>query len=285
MSLTSILRSDDQIRDLFKVFFDKPRLPAGPEMKAPPNTENYAMIGTAFDYLLRFEVARLNSDKTDNERRGGWVAEKAAEQISDPELQKEAQDMVESARERRDEYISTGEMTDSLLRSVIHLARLDPIFRARRGHDKIGADINSGDIEDLHQLLAVVPRDQFKSEKLCFLNPTFGMGSLLVGGADGDLVIDDKIIDFKTTKKWSVRRRSFNQLIGYYTLHKIDGVERIEPKPEIRRLCVYFSRHGVMHTYHIQDLVEPDDFEEFMEKFEQRCEARRPPLSDKNENG
>lgn len=214
MSLTSLLRSDDQIRDLFKAFFDKPRLPPGSQMQAPPNTENYAMIGTAFDYLLRFEVARLNSDKTDNERRGGWVAETAAEQISDPELQKEAQDMVEAARERRDEYISTGEVTDSLLRSVIHLARLDPIFRAGRGHDKIGSDIKSGDIEDLRQLLAVVPRDQFKAEKLCLLNPTFGMGSLLVGGADADLVIDDKIIDFKTTKKWSVRRRSFNQLIG-----------------------------------------------------------------------
>jgi len=284
MSLTRLLRSDDQIRDLFKTFFDKPRLPPGPDMQAPPKTENYAMIGTAFDYLLRFEVARLNRHKTNKERRGGWVAESAAEQISNPELQKEARDMVETARERRDQYISTREVTDNLLRSVIHLARLDPIFRAGRGHDWIGSEIKSGDIEDLRQLLAVVPRDQFEAEKRCLLNPTFGTGSMLVGGADADLMIDDRIIDVKTTKNWSVRRRAFNQLLGYYTVHEIDEFEHVDPKAEIRRLSVYFSRHGVMNTYRIRDLIQKDDFEEFKEKFEHQCKERRPSLSRKNES-
>ena len=242
------------------------------------------MIGTAFDYLLRFEVARLNSDKTDKERRGGWVAETAAEQISDSELQKEARDMVETARERRDQYILTGEVTDGLLRSVIHLARLDPIFRAGRGHNQIGSEIEPGDIEDLRQLLAAVPRDQFEAEERCLLNPTFGTGSMLVGGADADLIIDDKIIDVKTTKKWSMRRRAFNQLLGYYTLLQIDHIEHIDPKPEIQRLSIYFSRHGVMHTYQIRDLIEKDDFEQFKEKFERRREERRPALPGKNES-
>lgn len=278
MSLTRLLRSDDQIKDLLKTYFDKPRLPPGPEMKAPPKTENYAMIGTAFDYLLRFEVARLNRDKTEKERRGGWIAESAINLIPDPDLQHKAQDMVETARKRRDQYISTGEATGELLRSVIHLARLDPIVRARRGHDRIGSEINPADIDDLHQLLATVPRDEFKAEKRCLLNPDFGSGSMLVGGADADLMIDDTIIDFKTTKKWTVRRRVFDQLLGYYTLMHIDDIRHVDPKPEVNRLSVYFSRHGKMHNYKIQNLIEKEDFSEFRDKFERRCKDRRPPI-------
>lgn len=284
MSLTSLLRSDNQIRGLFKMFFDKPRLPPGPDMQAPPKTKNYQMIGTAFDYLLRFEVARLNRDKTDKERRGGWVADSAIDLIRDVELQEEARKMVVTARERRDQYISTGQVTDNLLRSVINLARLDPIFRAGRGHNYIGSEIESGDIEDLRQLLALVPRDQFTAEERCLLNPTFGTGSMLVRGADADLMIDDAIIDVKTTKKWSVRRRMFNQLLGYYTLLQIDKIEHVDPKPKMQRLCIYFSRHGVVHSYQIQDLIGKGDFEEFKEKFETRCEELRPTLPKENES-
>lgn len=282
MSLTSTLRHDAQFRTLFKAFFDKPRLPSGPEIQAPPQTENYAMIGTAFDYLLRFEVARLNLAKMGVERRCGWIAEIAAQRVINSKIRKKAKEQVKTAREMRDLYISTGEITDDLLRSVINLARLDPIYRAGVGQHLIGADIDSGDIDDLSKLLSIVPKEKFKANNLCLLNPTFGMASHLVGGADADLVADDMIIDVKTTKIWSLKRRSFDQLLGYYTLHAIDGVGGIRPKPSIRRVSIYFSRFGVLHTFNIKDLITRKRFRQFKEEFQQywkdREREQRDPL-------
>lgn len=278
MSLTRLLRNDDVIRGLFKTYFEKPRLPPGPDMQAPPKTENYAMVGTAFDYLLRFEVARLNGRETRAGRQRRWVAASAVQQIRDPKLQQQAQEMVETARKRRARYVSTGTVTDGLLRSVIELARLDPIFRAGRGHGYIGAAIEPGDIGDLRQLLAIVPRDRFIAKERYLLNPTMGSGTMLVQGADADVIIDDRIIDVKTTKNWTVRRRAFNQLLGYYTLLCIDHIEHEDLASEIEQLTIYFSRHGVMHTYPIGDLIDEARFQEFRERFEKRCNQRCSPV-------
>ena len=50
----------------------------------------------------------------------------------------------------------------------------------------------------------------FKSEK-CYLNPTFGDASNLVGGADADIILDDMLIDIKTTKAISFTQEHYNQ--------------------------------------------------------------------------
>ncbi|RLJ00615.1 MAG: hypothetical protein DRP08_06425 [Candidatus Aenigmatarchaeota archaeon] len=53
--------------------------------------------------------------------------------------------------------------------------------------------------------------EYFKPKKICILNPTFGRASELVHGADCDLVIDDTIIDIKTTQETKFRRDYFSQ--------------------------------------------------------------------------
>ena len=50
--------------------------PKGPrtlkvELKAPPRTKNYMLVGVAFDYLFRFEMQRLNPSVIARK----WVAE------------------------------------------------------------------------------------------------------------------------------------------------------------------------------------------------------------------
>ncbi|MCS3684283.1 hypothetical protein [Salinibacter ruber] len=141
MSLTGLIRHDPKIKSLFKEYFDKPRLPPGPDMKALPLTEDYRLVGTAFDYLLRFKVARLNSDKTSPERKRGWVAEAALDKIEDDNLKEKAEFNVKDAHERRGYYIEDGDVTEGLLESAIRLARLEPIFRAGRGEEYIGDKI------------------------------------------------------------------------------------------------------------------------------------------------
>ncbi|MCD6423792.1 MAG: hypothetical protein J7L42_06735, partial [Elusimicrobia bacterium] len=85
-------------------------------------------------------------------------------------------------------------------------------------------NVDEKDVKDLKKLISTVKPEYFKAKKICILNPTFGIASQLVGGADCDLVIDDAIVEIKTTKKLELMRRYFDQLIGYYILYNIGAL-------------------------------------------------------------
>jgi len=71
--------------------------------------------------------------------------------------------------------------------------------------------------------------------------------SAKVGGADGDLITGDALVDFKTTKSDEIKADYLDQLLGYYVL--IRQHRRTDPTfPEINRLGLYFCRHGHLWT-------------------------------------
>ncbi|KUK14961.1 MAG: Uncharacterized protein XD53_1610, partial [Petrotoga mobilis] len=51
MSLTSFLKNKD-VKSAFERAFKKPQFDLQAELLAPPLTNNYSLVGTAFDYLL-----------------------------------------------------------------------------------------------------------------------------------------------------------------------------------------------------------------------------------------
>jgi hypothetical protein len=82
---------------------------------------------------------------------------------------------------------------------AIRLAKLDVVYRAG-WFDPTFDQADPEDVKDLLALLKAVPFDRLIDRKVMLLNPTFGEASLLVGGADADLIAGDMLIDFKTTK-------------------------------------------------------------------------------------
>ena len=82
--------------------------------------------------------------------------------------------------------------------------------------------------------------------KICHLNPTFGIGSIMVSGADADMIIDDTLIDIKVTKHLDLKREYLNQLIGYTVLASIGGVDGAVRKTNIKFIAIYFARHGFL---------------------------------------
>ncbi len=70
MSLTSFI-SQPSISKTFRDFVVKPKFVADKPILAPPLTKNYRIIGTAFDYLLRFYIEHNNS----NAQTKHWVSE------------------------------------------------------------------------------------------------------------------------------------------------------------------------------------------------------------------
>lgn len=275
MSLLSFVNDCVDVRERFKREFTKPKLEAKRELVAPPLTSNYATVGVAFDYLLRFHVQYLNRRAIE---RDAWVAERAIEYLEfDEDLHEKGETIIRKARRELARYRKSGRVTTALLESALSIATLDPIARADVGHEKIGI-IDQGDVSDLHNLIKAVDKRLFKAKKLCLVNPTFGRTSVLVDGADADLVIDDTIIEIKTTKKMQLTRRDFNQVIGYYILHHIGGVGEIRPKPKITKVAIYFSRFGYLFVAPIGDIVNQATFPRFVKWFKERAAEEFPDV-------
>ena len=273
MSLISFLADNADVRERFRQEFRKPEFLVKKESVAPPLTTHYSTVGTAFDYLLRFLVQRLNQDTIEKEH---WVAETAVGLlVDDATLFAKGKKIVSQARKHFEEYLKTSQMSDALIESTLLLATLDPIYRAGIGHEMIGV-VHKDDIQDLKNLLSAVDEKYFTAKKLCLVNPTFGTASLLVEGADADLVIDDTIIDIKTTKKLSLDRRAFDQVLGYYVLHYISGVGELSPKPTISKAAIYFSRYGYLHVMQLSEFIDSSTFPNFVRWFKQRATEAFP---------
>ena len=242
------------------------------------------LVGTAFDYLLRFYLKRLNPNAIDKT----WVAEDAVRQIpgtfgwASPysifgrswyqNIHGKSLVALHQAKKLYAEYLKLGQITKEILRSSILLAQLDKIFREGR-LDKNFGDVDENDIVDLENLIHLVSPNKFSVKNICLLNPTFGKASELVGGADADLFIDGLLIDIKTTKYLKFDRPMFNQLVGYYLLHKIGGIGDLPGNYEINKLGIYYSRHGELFTFDIKDLVLENDIVQFLNWF--KIEAKK----------
>lgn len=259
MSLTSIIRDRADIREGLRARIVRPALKLG-EIKAPPLTANYGIVATAFDYLLRFRLQRLNK----HAQASLWAAEQGVDMIGAEEHvydldagrlstkvtrhRRKADGYIAEARQAHDAYLKNGALGDGLLVACLRLAYLDVALRV--GPDRIdwkGVEApDKRDVADLRALLALVDEARFTSKRLCLLNPTFGLASNLVGGADADILLDDCLIDVKNTKDPHLDSRDFFQLVGYCLLNGYAGVScagKTTAQP-INRLALYFSRYG-----------------------------------------
>lgn len=302
MSLTSFLNEKD-VAKAFKLEFETPKFAEKRELLAAPVTKHYSLMGMAFDHLMRLAVKRLNPQAV--ERR--WVAETVLSRMfgkyedavfmdagtgktwvdpdaipdeADAALAAKIQSILFEAENDFQNYINAGDVTDSLLRSVMLLANLEIVYRTG-SVDYLELDVvDDGDIRDLKTLIGIIPSDEFRTNGICLLNPGFGRASKLVGGADADLLIDDALIEIKTTMKLRLERRYFNQLIGYYSLNRIGGMGDSGTKREIREFGIYFSRFGFLYLLNVADHIDQRRFETFLRWFEERAARQKIDLGD-----
>ena len=311
LSLTSFL-DIPEVKKMFRDEFPLERITLRGDLKAPSVTKHYSLVGTAFDYLLRFYLEKKNPNCVTRP----WVAEHTAillraannmennQQLIDgayewvasdrylspeemkyylhaallkgtPDLamaSKDADQFLEEARNFREEYLRTGDLSDGLARSSILLAQMDVVFRAGRLPSDFG-QVDASDIQDLENLISLVDpvtfadTVSFTDKNTWYLNPTFGDASTLVGGADADVILGDTLIDIKTVKTLKFTRDMYNQLIGYYILTKLGQVGSKSNFP-ISRLGIYFSRYGVLHTIPAEQIENNPGFPQFVRTFE-----------------
>lgn len=292
MSLTRFLQNKD-VKEKFSQEFTMPKLDLREEILAPPVTRNYGLVGTAFDYLLRFYIKQINPEAVTSR----WIAEYAVMRFillraenamingqtmdeiigydtiiseDDRQLLEKFVGIISVAKANYSKYLKSAVVNDELIRSAILLAQLDVYFRSLVIVENIGT-VDEGDITDMRNLFSIIPPSAFKARQLCILNPTFGEASVLIRGGDADLVIDDVLIDIKTTKFPEFRRDYFNQVIGYYILSRIGGIGGASPKSDIKNLGIYFSRFGVLRSMPVKEVVDEASLPSFIDWFKDRA--------------
>ncbi len=266
MSLTEFVKQEE-VRNRISDEYPNQGDRASEPLKAEWQSENYTLVGTAFDYLLRFwlekEVTEAHTEP--------WVARNGIQkaQMMDADVDR-LEDILETAKVRHEEYLDTGELTDSLIKSSLDLARLDWIYRSGKLPQNLG-EYNGDDVEDLRRLTEIVAESDDISGEEAYLNPNFGDASQIVGGADADVILDGTLIDIKTTKKPTFGADYWRQLVGYLLLTDIQRTyyqaERKGGLPEIEEFGVYFARHGELSTVSADVIYENENYEEFRQWF------------------
>jgi hypothetical protein len=272
MSLTSFLEQNADVRARFLACFRKPDFRVKAPLLAPPLTESYGLAGTAFDYLLRFYIQKLNRCA----KASGWVAEQGVALLcvgcSSSDARK-ANQIVNEAQNGLQEFLRSSDRRPprQLIVAAVKLARFDVIYRIGIvDRQSLFAPVPRRLVDDLQAMIALLTPRHFKAQKRCILNPTFGSASQLVGGADGDLILDDTLIDVKTSRHLTFEREVFNQVIGYFALSCIGGVDGCS-RLAIKHVGVYYARYGLLHKIPIDDCISRGELPNFLRWFTRRA--------------
>ena len=170
---------------------------------------------------------------------------------------------IAGARYCGERFVRTGEMTNRLPHFLLKISNLDVLHRTMRANflppaaDAIFVErIPQREIDDLLALYEAIPGDLLRGESV-WLNPDLSVLNRdirpkprkIVGGgvkADADLIVDDLLIDIKTSRKRMTPMlplQDFCQLMGYFALAELEGTHRI------RRLGIYYARYGYLFEF------------------------------------
>jgi hypothetical protein len=121
MSLLTFVNEPD-IKAILKERFKKPRTQESKPLLAPPLTDHWGLVGTSFDYLLRFYLQTINPKSLTNK----WVAYLALDKIEDfddKQMLDKGKEILRQAETRHSKYLDDEKITDELISSVLQLAQ------------------------------------------------------------------------------------------------------------------------------------------------------------------
>src|SRR5579859_204481 len=209
MSLTSLLDISPALRAKLREEFRKPDFLIKAVIKAPPLTDDYGIVGGAFDYLFRFYIEKMNPGT----KSSAWVAEEGLACLGEDQPEHPgAKKILKEAKKRYASFLRSARQqpTREMAEAAVMLAHLELIYREGIVDPMMFKETPAAILDDLEAMLALVRPEDFRGNTLCVLNPSFGTGSRLVRGADADLLIDNTLIDLKTNKRLEFNREIFN---------------------------------------------------------------------------
>lgn len=171
------------------------------------------------------------------------------------------------------QYVQTGMNTKRVVRAALVNAGWKP---SEAVHSWINRNAFEEDVlEEMEALFRLLRKSEWTEGDTVFTNPTFGNHRHILPG-EGDFIVDDLLVDIKTTEDGTFTNAFWRQLLMYYLLtdvqrelHDLDGPtygrEPFEEKyPEINRVGIYFARFGELKTVDMRNILDDqDEYEEF----------------------
>jgi len=165
-----------------------------------------------------------------------------------------------------EQYVNDGALTEDLLRATIFLAHIERVFRST-GHqlppDWIEKEYRA-EVTELAELYQLIPSNALRARRRCVLNPSFGFASCMVGGADADFVVDDTLIECKTTASSRLDENSLNQVLAYYLLALLDSNANGMRLADLQRLAIYFARSGYLYSIRVDECLSEEELEKLI---------------------
>ncbi len=241
------------------------------QLAAPSLTTEYGLTGTAADYVLRAILERVYSNICEI-HRNTWIAELAIAKAP-PLFQNMLLGYLDRGRNAHRQFLLDGRLSPEFVKSMCHLARIDPIYRVGEGLGGVPY-VSEKVIEDVSAIGRVFDPRMFRGAVRLELNPQFGKASRLVKGADADLIVGfannkNLLVDFKTTKEFQFKTDYWIQLVGYSLLRSIQM-----DKPQITHAGIYFARHGHLQVMPL-DVTDGEDFDDFLGWFQSMTDGYR----------
>ena len=103
------------------------------------------------------------------------------------------------------------------------------------------------------------------------MNPTFNR-SEVIGGADADLIIDDMLIEIKTTQSNSIPTSDFNQVLAYALLYDLDikdecrkiksdkKIKQYRESNLVNKIGIYYSRSCSLQILNLNEITNKRKF-------------------------
>lgn len=263
MALTSLLDDPDTRRAL-SPFIAKIDAPVAFPC-VPPRGARAQIVGTAIEYALYAGLSAFRP--VIGEPRAAMIGADRIEAWPPGLLSSfglgNMRTRVEHAQTAVRQQRSADTLAPGVARACLVLARVAAVARAEvwflshlpnRGA-AIAAEPSHDEITELRDLYAHLPFADFLGSERIVFSPTFGEGSRRVGGAVGDLLVDDLLIELKTRARCKATAKDLRQLVAYAGFANRFGIDGLAEAPRIEQVGVLFPRAGRLWTTPLRRLV------------------------------
>ena len=280
MSLTSLIKTDKEIKAFLlrtmperETFESSSSSPAFAKMNPaviPASAESRsAQIGMVTDFLFRYITAKAVGIPMSYEAAKAGIAQmqrsvKKAEISGAYEQVVHFQSMVLAAKTSFEKFRAILDENDALNKdtapAILFMTRMEQFAHGAAIDRNFFLDINQAEMLEAVRILDLchkvfINSGRIRRDSCIVLSPRFGIWGQRIGGAEADIYIDGGLYDFKSRMDTGYHSQDVMQLWGYYLLHQMnaEGIcggtldEDDLGDNKIERLCIYYSRYGVIH--------------------------------------
>lgn len=240
-----------------------------PESSVPITAQATRQTGTAVDYLLRFLIHSLRPDIPVQPYLAELAAKRFSWSRSDQhfdidERVNEAHEVVQHGAEVLQQLKNAPNDPERVLnaaKTALRYALLDTNYRGGVVLPDYWV-VDPEHASEVVEIVANVPLQSFEKAARIELNPNFGTASQAIGGADGDLIVDGRLIDIKTTARKAFERSDVDQIFLYSMLRRWQISQGCDEQ-SIESICLLFPRQGVEMAWPLSLWQEHPRYHEF----------------------